>query len=204
MSINLKVVANYYADKIINYGDTPKGVDWKDEKSQLLRFESFNSLFKDNKDFVVLDYGCGKGDYFFYLKKRFKKIHYFGVDISKEMVDFCKKKFFNEKDCSFSTKSSSIKKKVDYCVASGTFTVKHKFTKKDWCKYVLKEIDKLYKKANKGIGFNLMTSYVDFKAKHLFYMSPKEILEVMIKKYRYVDIIHSYPLYEYTVLIRKL
>jgi len=48
-----------------------------------------------------------------------------------------------------------------------------------------------------------MTSYVDFKAKHLFYMDPSKMMDQMIRKYKHVDIVHSYPLYEYTVLIRK-
>ncbi|OGJ47083.1 hypothetical protein A2344_02055 [Candidatus Peregrinibacteria bacterium RIFOXYB12_FULL_41_12] len=202
-NIDKKIIAKYYSNKILEYGDTPKGVDWKDKKSQLIRFKSFDHMFFMDEKFSILDYGCGKGDYFIYLKNKYRKIKYNGVDLSKEMVDFAKNKFPKEKNCSFSTKILDINAKSDYCVASGTFTVKHSFSDENWYAYVLSEIDKLYKNVNKGIGFNLMTSHVDFKAKHLFYMNPGKMLKIMIKKYKYVDIIHSYPLYEYTVLIRK-
>lgn len=205
MTINLSTISKYYSDKLKTYGDSPKGVDWKNKESQILRFRMFDSLFVNDKAFSIMDYGCGKGDYSVYLGKEFKtkKINYYGVDISESMIDFCKKKIGEDNGHHFYKSEQDFKIKIDYIIASGTFTVKHGFTQKEWYKYVIKEIDKLYKKSKKGIGFNVMTSYVDFKESHLFYMDPSEMLRFLIKKYRYVDIIHSYPLYEYTILIRK-
>jgi len=201
VKIDKQIIAKYYGGKFLKHGDTPRGVDWKDKESQLIRFKSFDHLFMDSKSFSVLDYGCGKGDLYIYLKNKYKKIKYYGVDLAQEMIDFAEKKFAKMKNCSFSTEYK--KTQPDYCVASGTFTVKHNFSNKEWYEYMLDEIDKLYRSAGKGIGFNLMTSYVDFKAKHLFYMDPSKMMDQMIRKYKHVDIVHSYPLYEYTVLIRK-
>jgi len=38
-------IEKYYTDKIKKYGATPKGVDWKDEKGQFIRFEQLSKIF---------------------------------------------------------------------------------------------------------------------------------------------------------------
>lgn len=207
MTINLKSIDKYYTNKLKTFGDSPKAVDWKNKESQYIRMQAYDSLFcndKNNKKpITILDYGCGKGDYFEYLQKRIKHFHYIGVDISKEMITFAKKKFQKEKNCQFFQTIEIINIPIDYSIANGTFTVCLKHKKKEWFEYIYEQIDKLYAISSKGVGFNLMTSYVDFRVPHLFYYSPSKMFNLMKKKYGHVDVIHSYPLYEYTILIRK-
>ncbi|KKP36918.1 hypothetical protein A2483_03630 [Candidatus Peregrinibacteria bacterium RIFOXYC2_FULL_33_13] len=204
MPLNLTPINQYYSEKIKKYGDSPKAVDWKNKKTQIIRFQSFDPLFLNySKKFSVLDYGCGKSDFYFYLKNKFPNFYsYCGVDISENMLNFSRKKLDKEKNYYLSTKIPN-NKKFDFIVAIGTFTVKLNFNQKDWQKYLMDEIDKLYKVSKKGIAFNLMTKYVDFEVDHLFYCSPEKLFQELMTKYRYVDIIHSYPLYEYTVIIKK-
>ena len=40
---------------------------------------------------------------------------------------------------------------------------------------------KMFRYSKKGIGFNLMTSEVDFKDKNLFYMDPVILLKILEK-----------------------
>ena len=55
-----------------------------------------------------------------------------------------------------------------------------------------------------GIGFNLMTSEVDFKDKNLFYIDPITIIKFLEKNISSkVKIINSYNLWEYTVFVYK-
>ena len=40
----LTEVEAYYTEKVLKFGATPKGVDWRDEASQLLRFKQLMKL----------------------------------------------------------------------------------------------------------------------------------------------------------------
>lgn len=208
--MDLKKIADYYSQKIEEHGDTPRGVDWKDEESQQTRFKSFDPLFfngptPDSK-FTVLDYGCGKADHFAYLEKHYQNVKYHGFDISEKMIALAQQKFTSatsSQEAQFHTDKSSLPKQVDYSIACGTFTVRHDFSKTQWSEYLDQEIAFLYEISQKGIAFNMMTSHVDFEAEHLSYIDPAQLLDQLISKYRFVEINHSYPLYEYTVIIRK-
>jgi len=54
-------VANYYSAKLAEHGETPCGVDWNGEESQLLRFEQLIKIIQSSKQFSVNDLGCGYG-----------------------------------------------------------------------------------------------------------------------------------------------
>ena len=41
-------ISRYYRDKIIKFGSYPKGVDWKDKKSQILRFKQLLKIINKN------------------------------------------------------------------------------------------------------------------------------------------------------------
>ena len=57
----------YYTDKLKQFGTTAKGVDWRDETSQDIRFEQFSKII-NKENFSVLDYGCGYGALYRFLK----------------------------------------------------------------------------------------------------------------------------------------
>lgn len=51
---------------------------------------SYQGRFPDNKDAVILDFGCGTGDFLFHLKKN-GYCNFFGVDISRSQIEWCQK-----------------------------------------------------------------------------------------------------------------
>lgn len=63
---------------------------------------------------------------------------------------------------------------------------------------------KLNKIADKGIAFNLLTSYVDYKDDNLFYADPGEYIDFCKKELsNKVNLYHDYDLYEWTLLVLK-
>lgn len=97
--------------------------------------------------------------------------------------------------------------KVDYVVVSGTFNVKFGINTKNYKKYVLEklnEINEINEISLKGFSFNLLTKYVDYKKRHLFYADPLFFFDYCKKNFsKYVSLIHDYPLYEFTILVYK-
>ena len=57
----LETVADYYAARLRRFGTTPQGVDWSAADSQLLRFDRLLQVAQDGGDASLIDYGCGYG-----------------------------------------------------------------------------------------------------------------------------------------------
>ena len=79
-------VADYYSAKLAEYGETPQGVDWNSEESQVLRFEQLNKIIDASVGFSLNDLGCGYGALFDYLDSRYPKFTYNGCDVSDNMI----------------------------------------------------------------------------------------------------------------------
>ena len=199
----LNDVNKYYSEKIIKFGPTPLGVDWKDKKSQFERFKQISKILSE-KNFSINDIGCGYGIYLKFLKKNFKKIDYTGYDLSKNMIDkainLCpKEKFIHI------VKIDDIKVS-DYSVASGIFNVKMKYKSTDWISYCLKTLDKINLKSKKGFSFNMLTKYSEKKymKSDLYYADPLVIFDYCKKNFsKKVSLIHDYDLFEFTILVKK-
>ena len=67
-------------------------------------------------------------------------------------------------------------------------------------------LDSFDRLSTKGFAFNLLTRYSDSELMRpdLYYADPLFLFDYCKNKYsRLVSIIHDYPLYEFTVLVRK-
>ena len=65
-------------------------------------------------------------------------------------------------------------------------------------------IAKMFHYSNVGIGFNMMTSYVDFKDEKLFYKNPLETFDFCAKNLsKKIVLRHDYKLWEYFIFVYK-
>jgi SAM-dependent methyltransferase len=197
-------VEKYYSEKIKTFGPNNYGVDWNSQESQFLRFEQLCKIISNNGYFSILDFGCGYGALFEFLKHRNYRFNYFGFDISKEMIDNAKRKYYS--DNLLFTNDFMELKQCDYVVASGVFNVKLDTPTDEWEKYINNTISQLNSFSKKGFAFNLLTSYSDkeLMKDYLYYANPNKYFDLCKKKYsKNVALLHDYDLYEFTILIRK-
>jgi hypothetical protein len=73
----------------------------------------------------------------------------------------------------------------------------------DNLKYLKETIESAFKFCSKGIVFNLTTDFVDFKSAELFYYNPEEVFSLCRKLSKSIALKHDYPLYEFTVFVKK-
>lgn len=201
----LNQINNYYSDKIIKNGATPHGVDWNSTESQELRFKILSEVIIEKEKFSIMDYGCGFGSMYDYYSGKHQNFKYFGFDISNEMISEAKSRNTKAINAEWFTK---IPKdiKSDYVIASGIFNVKFDYSEEEWQKYILKTIGELNQIATKGFSFNILTKYSDkeFMRDHLYYADPLFLFDYCKKNIsKYVCLKHDYPLYEFTIIIRK-
>lgn len=201
----LTEVADYYSAKLAEHGETPRGVDWNGEESQVLRFAQLTKIISSAKDFSLNDLGCGYGALFDYLKTHCQSFSYNGFDVSAEMVGASQRRYGGDSNARFFI-TSTPSEVADYGLASGIFNVRLGRSDAEWREYLEATLETLDRTSQKGFAFNCLTSYSD-KDKmrdYLYYADPCTLFDLCKRRYsRHVALLHDYGLYEFTILVRK-
>ena len=198
-------VRRYYGAKYREFGDTARGMDWKDRASQYLRFARISRHVDWALEPSVLDVGCGNGELLAFCRERGLALRYRGLDVCEEMVATCRRRFGPESATLGSTADlAGSGERFDYVVASGTFNVKQDTPAARWRRYLHQSIGEMYDTCRIATIWNMMTPLVDERYDRLYYPSFDEVGELATGcgTRRFV-IDHGYPLYEMTVALFK-
>jgi SAM-dependent methyltransferase len=200
-ALKRSVVAHYEA-RLREHGPTARGMDWKDERSQALRF----AMLVDGLELAgrsLHDVGCGSGELYAFLRERGLAVDYRGSDLSAEMVAAARARHpgvtFERADLLADQLAPS-----DVLVTSGLFHVKLATTDADWGAFVHDMLRRMFALCRSSLAFNLMSDQVDFRVPELHYTSPAETLGFCQRELsRHVRLRHDYPLHEYTVHVLR-
>lgn len=198
-------VQRYYDEKIRAHGATPLGADWNSAESQRLRFAQLLKLVDRKMSFSINDYGCGYGALSDYLRDEGYTFDYRGYDISSAMIAEAKEIHAAMSQAAFVCEESGLST-ADYTIASGIFNVKLNTSEAEWKEYMLRTLAKIDALSLTGFAFNVLTKYSDreFVRDDLYYADPLFLFEHCRAKFsRLVSLIHDYPLYEFTIVVRK-
>ena len=180
-------------------------------EQQLKRYEIISSKIKN--DYSILDFGCGLADlYKFLVRDKKYNGNYTGLEIVPSFIKNNKTIFKNNKKVKFINHDSyEIKNKVkfDYVLVCGTFN--NFIPDINQYDYFNKTITELYKHCKVGLSFNLLSTYVDYKNKNLFYFDPCRIFDYCkLNISKFIELKHDYVLnnegfpYEFTIHIKRI
>lgn len=204
--IDLDPTIAYYQSKLAEHGAGARGMDWKDEATQRLRFEVIARSIDFSGTPSILDVGCGAGAFFDFCRERGHGIRYLGVDVVPEMVAACRQKH-GEESAMLGTTADLLARaeRYDYVIASGTFNAKLDAPEHEWREYFHANIRAMFDLCRVAAIVNMMTCFVDYRYDRLYYATPDEIgtLAVQHMSRRFV-IDHNYPLYEMTATIFRM
>ena len=201
----LKVISDYYSQKIDAFGPTPKGVDWKNHESQIIRLEKITEILPTKDPFSLNELGCGYGELAIYLKNTNHIFTYSGYDLSEKMIMEARKRLSTFPDIAL-INSSTIEFERDYSVASGIFSVKADIAVPIWEKHIYETLRMMNQNSTFGFSFNFLSSYSDSKKRkeHLYYANPNDFLLHCLQNFSWkVHLDHSYDLYEFTISVLK-
>ena len=204
-------IANYYNKAFNEHGNTPKGLAWDNQKNLDKRYEVMHDLVKypipATPSTTILDFGCGYGGFYKWLKEHEKNIKYTGIDINKDLVKKARELYsegcFYEEDI-LNTENFNSLQKFDYVICNGTFTVKDTLTQEEMTTFMCSVLEKLWIKTNEGIAFNVMSKLVDWERNDLFHVSMDQLCQWLVDNLsRNFIIKNDYGLYEYTIYVYK-
>jgi len=194
-------VVSHYESRLREYGPTARGMDWKDEASQRLRFQVLCELC-DLSGARLHDVGCGDGQLYDFLREQEIGAEYIGSDFSAEMVEAARSKHPDARFECWDILQESTLQSVDILVASGLFHVRLDHREATWSEFVEDMIRRMYSLCQTGIAFNMMSDQVDYRSEKLYYSNPGRMLDFCRRELsRQVVIRHDYPLFEYTVYV---
>jgi SAM-dependent methyltransferase len=202
----LKKIEELYTENLRMKGKTSAAVGWNTHESQELRFNKLTSVVEDlGSPITINDFGCGYGAHLQYLEKCGYIINqYNGYDISASMLETAKINLVSFKGKLNLLKMSKIKTKADYTFVSGTFNVRFEDNNKSWINFIKDKLEEINNFSEKGFSFNLLTTFVDYMESHLFYGDPCYWFNYCKNNFSTkVVLIHDYPLYEWTIIVRK-
>lgn len=200
----LAAVRSLYASNLAEHGLSSKSVGWRDEQSQRLRFEKLaTALDGDAGTLTVNDWGCGYGAMFQFLASRLgdRLTGYRGYDISSEMIE-AGRRTISDPRCEFALGEESSE--ADYTFVSGTFNVRFEATDEQWEGWIRDTLARLFAASRRGLAFNLLSTYVDWREPHLFYGNPRDFFDFCKQNLSpRVALLHDYPLFEWTIVVRR-
>lgn len=197
----LEKVKDLYDKSLEKHGASAKGVGWGNEEAHLLRLEKLSQVIDGGEATSVSDLGCGYGAFLdFLLAKKIKVSRFRGYDISEKMLGRARQ---SHPDHEW-VLGSRLDAVTDYTFACGIFNVRVDEDEKAWERHVQATLDDLSEHGSKGFAFNLLSTYVDFRAPNLYYGDPAYYFDLCKRRYSTkIALLHDYPLYEWTLLVRK-
>ena len=79
---------SFYNFHLQKFGDRPEALRWTPQ-GQLKRYQMLADIASPEElnNSTVLDYGCGTGDFYRFLKRRDINVRYTGVDINENFIE---------------------------------------------------------------------------------------------------------------------
>ncbi|MCI4626306.1 MAG: class I SAM-dependent methyltransferase [Candidatus Magnetoovum sp. WYHC-5] len=197
--LSKEYVIKYFEDKLLFHGDRPEALRWT-SKGQAQHYEGMLDGECNLNGADILDYGCGKGDFYVFLKERGFSVNYTGYDINDKLVNLAKKKY---PDIDFRVFDIEVERRLkrdfDYIFLCGVFNLKVEGVT-NTAKEVIKA---LFPHCKHAIAFSCLSSY---NPKHDFevnYFKPEELLSFALTLSPYVTLRHDRVEYGFTVFIYK-
>jgi SAM-dependent methyltransferase len=206
LSDALAGVEALYTANLAEHGTSSASVGWPDADAQRLRFDKLAyaiELDAPADAVAVNDWGCGYGAMFHYLDARpdVQLGAYTGYDISADMLAAARD-YVDDARARW-VRGARVTEPADFTFVSGTFNVRMAATDEAWRCYVEQSLLDLAAQSRRGLAFNLLTTYVDWRKDDLFYADPAHFFGFCRQHLsRYVTLLHDYPLYEWTIVVR--
>lgn len=174
-----------------------------------LRYEKLLNHLVNEEGFSLHEIGPGVGDFYGFLQERHPKastISYSASEITSEYCDIARQSYpgidFYERDILSGT---AVDEKYDFVILSGVFHQQSEVSHRYWIEYMQQLLKAAWNMTEKGLGFNVLTSYADYYKPGNFYADLTELQLFVVRQLsRFFNIDCSYPLFEATVYVNRL
>ena len=196
--ISKEYVISFFDKRLLLHGDRPEAVGWT-SKGQILRYQTLLEA-GDVHNNKILDFGCGKGDFYRFLKDRGIQAEYSGFDINEKLIVLARQKYPEAEFRVFDIETDISDGKFDYVFLCGVFNLR--VTGLEITIHNI--LTKLFQHCRKGLAFNALSDLNPKKDFELYYVSPEKIFTFAVKSLSpYVSLRHDRMRYDFTLFVYR-
>ena len=197
-----KVVA-YQEKRFREEGASARGLDWKSAEAQELNFRALMSMMPDRSG-SVLDVGCGLAHLRDFLAANGFTGDYTGIDVSPVLIEEARRlRPGLDLRVHDLLADPPLPRAFDYVVASGVFSARLDTPSDEFEDYAARMVEAMYGLCRRATAFNMLTSFVDFEAPHLYYGDPGDWLHRGRRLSRFLRLHHDSDSYFFVLGIYR-
>lgn len=170
--LSKEYLIKFYDTNLMLFGDRPETLRWS-AQGQLARYNLLLNVNDSLEGASILDYGCGKGDFYGFLADKDIKVNYTGMDINPSLIALARTKHPLCKFEVHDVEESPVKEEFDYIFICGVFNNRVDGAE-DSMRYA---VSNLFKQARKGLVFTALSSLELSKSIDLHYTDPALLLD---------------------------
>ena len=197
--LSKEYVLSFFSRTLRIYGDRPEALRWTPE-GQRLRFRCLLDIAGDINGKKILDFGCGKGDFYHFLRERGTTVEYHGYDINENLIALARKKFPECNFRVFDIDRDILSEDFDYIFLCGVFNLKVQGLD-DTVKTVLQN---LFRRCRIAMAYNALSAHKSGKDYELYYHFPEELFRFAVTHLSpYLALRHDRIPYDFTLFIYR-
>lgn len=174
----------HYAQLLAQHGDGPAAAQYSSKASQEARYAILAQVAPLGGTHV-LDWGCGTGHLATWLAEQRIDCRYTGVDVVPELLGVARVKHPSHR---FGALDDFEGERFDWALVSGVFNNK----REDNLSFFQDNLRALWSRCDRGIAFNLMSTWVDYEDPGLWYARPEDVFSFMKSLTPYVTVRNDY------------
>lgn len=191
-------VLSFFDRQLTLHGDRPEAVRWS-APGQLLHYQAMLDIGDINGK-KVLDFGCGKGDFYRFLEHKGIKVGYSGFDINEKLISLARQKFPGVDFRVFDGEINTLEEDFDYIFLCGIFNLRVQGLDET----IRNVLTGLFRHCRTGLAYNGLSAHNPRKDFELHYVSPEELFVFAVKNLSpYVSLRHDRMAYDFTMFVYR-
>lgn len=170
-----KELISFYDRHLKDFGDHPQAVRWT-PGGQVRRYEILLDIAGECSGKKVLDFGCGKGDFYGFLKRKSIHMDYCGIDINRSLIDFAERKYPEAEFLALDIEEDTFDREFDIIFICGVFNLRVGGIRDS----VWNVLSKVFSLCREALHFNGLSSYTAWKDVELYYLDPAELVSFSV------------------------
>ncbi|MFH1025430.1 MAG: class I SAM-dependent methyltransferase [Nitrospirota bacterium] len=114
---------NFHNRHLRDFGDTPQAVRWTPE-GQMRRYETLLMATGDLSGKTILDFGCGKGDLYGFLRDKGVAVAYCGIDVNDNLIELAQHKYPQAEFIALDIDEDTFHRRFDVIIGIGVFNLR--------------------------------------------------------------------------------
>ena len=197
-SLPFAQIADFYDQRVQNYGYDPRACDYGRSESQYRKFSVLASATNYN-DLSVLDVGCGFADYASFLMERYSAIDYHGIDLSTAMIEKARQ-LRTDLDLRVANIFDLPESETyDIVSANGIFyLLGHEAPE-----LMRRLVRKMFRHARRAVVFNSLSTWASVHEPREYYADPLEVMAWCRELSPWVSLRHDYLPHDFTIFVAR-